>query len=233
MPKFYTSEILLLPALDGYLTDEEKLNFIQQSLPFYLRQHPDLGPQAQIQLFNPRYESFKIEEARRLLAEAALSSGFQGNEERVLVLLNFASAGSEAQNACLKVIEESPDKTLILLPLANTQNILPTILSRCLIKRFTTEPNNADKNLPSAQTETLPTSYSQAVRLAEKYKNKVQGLALVKNLLDTLDKKAWQERQILAKCLEQLQGNFNPALTLENAFFQILALHSPLAKKAL
>lgn len=222
MIKFYISEILVFTEEDKNFDQTDRQNLLLAEIKKYLNKEKKFSLQPQWQIFNQDFESFKIEEARRLNNEASLSSSFKGGEERVFILLNFETASNEAQNACLKIIEESPANTLLLIPVFSKQNLLPTILSRCVVKNInlkSLEPSLVAKN---TETIALPNNYSQAIRLAEANKSKIAALSLVKRLSNQLDQSNWQQRQILALCQQQLLGNFNPSLTLEQAFFQLI-----------
>jgi len=74
-------------------------------------------------------ESIGISEVNNL-AEWAYSK----NEElRLLIIENAELLTDQAQNSLLKLIEEPPENVLITLISRNSNLILPTILSRCLI----------------------------------------------------------------------------------------------------
>lgn len=55
----------------------------------------------------------------------------------------------EAQNALLKVLEEPPENTIIIISANSKENILPTIISRCQITALSAQPVAvADDELP-------------------------------------------------------------------------------------
>lgn len=54
--------------------------------------------------------------------------------EKVLIIPNMQTASTEAQNALLKVLEEPPINTSIVLLSTGEKLLLPTILSRCKIE---------------------------------------------------------------------------------------------------
>lgn len=75
--------------------------------------------------------SFTILESRsikKLLIEKPFGGG-----NRLVVLKQIEKATPEAANALLKILEEPPPTTFIILTTANTNKIIPTILSRCQI----------------------------------------------------------------------------------------------------
>jgi hypothetical protein len=60
--------------------------------------------------FNIEYANFPIEEVRRMQIEAEIALIF--GQEKESCLFNFDTASIPAQNAALKIIEESPMDTL-------------------------------------------------------------------------------------------------------------------------
>ena len=59
---------------------------------------------------------------------------------RVVVVGQAHSMNAEASNALLKVLEEPPDRTLLILVALGTSDLLPTIVSRCRHVRFRPVP---------------------------------------------------------------------------------------------
>ena len=92
--------------------------------------HPDLlwiEPKGQM-------SQIPIEAIRELKKEIALRP-WEGRR-RVVVLAEAERATEEAQNAFLKMLEETPFGSLILLTSVKSEEILPTVLSRCKVLRF-------------------------------------------------------------------------------------------------
>jgi DNA polymerase III delta prime subunit len=73
----------------------------------------------------------QIREAQRFLSHR---SGFGGC--RVLVIDGAESMNDEAQNSFLKVSEDTPEGSLIILTTVNKEQLRPTIVSRCRLYRF-------------------------------------------------------------------------------------------------
>ena len=212
MQTFYISEILVLPDFDRRsLENEELAEKIKNFSTEYLQSREEFQ---KVIFFNQEFESFKIEMSRELINETQHSSGFDGQEKRAIVLLNFETAGDPAQNAALKIIEESPQNTLILLPVFNIKNILPTIQSRCLVKK---DLLTGDQIIEKESFH-WPKTYSEAIDLAEKYKKKEDALIFLKRLLSdkNLDTKS---RVKLLSAYQEIDANGNVQLNLETAFF--------------
>lgn len=86
-------------------------------------QHPDI-----LQIV-PISSVIKIDQIRTLLADLALKPNEA--EYRVVIIANAEAMNPESGNALLKVLEEPPNRTLIILTARQTSDLLPTIVSRC------------------------------------------------------------------------------------------------------
>ena len=73
----------------------------------------------------------QIREAQRFLS---LKSGYA--RYRVLVIDGAETMNEEAQNSFLKISEDTPENSLIILTTISKQNLKPTIVSRCRLYRF-------------------------------------------------------------------------------------------------
>lgn len=232
MKKFYTSEILVLPKEIDFLDQEEKFPTAQKIITDYLLRKEEFTDNRNLVYFNQEYGNFPIEEVRRMQSEAEYSASFSGREKRVFVLFNFDSAATAAQNAALKIIEESPADTLILLLVSKKENILETITSRCLIAQATDiNIKKTELSIKSQENNFLwPKSYSQAMELAEQNKDRAKAMNLIETLLKKdilLETKAKnQAKQILLRAYQDLNRNQNVQLTLENCFFSLVSLES-------
>lgn len=58
------------------------------------------------------------------------------SKNKAIILKNSQDITTEAQNALLKILEEPPPNTIIILAAVNKEAFLPTILSRCKIIEF-------------------------------------------------------------------------------------------------
>ena len=118
--------------------------------------HPDLL------WIEPKGETAQlpIEAIRELKKEIALKP-WEG-KRRVVVLVEAERATEEAQNAFLKILEETPFGSLILLTSVKSEGILPTVLSRCKLIRFGLIPTETiqtvlkkERNLPAETASVL------------------------------------------------------------------------------
>jgi DNA polymerase-3 subunit delta' len=90
--------------------------------------HPDIIRVA------PLPSVIKVAQIRALLQ--ALSLKPNEADRRVVILSDVQALNPEAGNALLKVLEEPPDRTLLVLTSRQTSDLLPTIVSRCQHIRF-------------------------------------------------------------------------------------------------
>ena len=224
MSNFYTSEILVLPKNLEFLETEEKLVELKKIVGNYLAKHQKLNTLKNISFFNQELINFPIEEIRRMQTEAGYSASLSGQEDRALVLLNFDSASIPAQNATLKIIEESPTKTLVLLLCFKIEKILETIVSRCIVIQL-----NNQKQLINAeninQVFSWPKTYSDTISLVEQYKDRSKAINLIEQLIK-IPKLMHQKKQVLLRTYQALNNNQNTQLTLENCFFSLVRLES-------
>jgi DNA polymerase-3 subunit delta' len=78
--------------------------------------------------------SLKIDQIRDL--QRGLSLSPYESKLRIALLLRFEEANANAQNAFLKTLEEPPEKAILLVTASASENLLPTISSRCEVLRL-------------------------------------------------------------------------------------------------
>lgn len=135
----------------------------------------------------------------------------------------------EAQNACLKILEEPPEDTLITLSTDTTSFFLPTILSRCQIIELNITPTtHTEKELKEINTfieniSNIPlgTKLKKAETLA---KDKEKTLIFIKTLILYLRAKLLES--INAKTTQNLLIPKNPNLTQKDLLKLIKNLQS-------
>lgn len=219
---FYISEIL------HYQPASLDLEQIKKTVEDYLLQTHEIS-RAQIRYFNQDNEHFSIEMVRNLQWESQHFSDFaNSNKPRALVLINFVSAESAAQNAALKLIEESPANTLIIIPVSDPQRLLPTIISRCKIINLQSNTMSA-KELTEAAVDltnltTTPRSYTEAIELTAQYKDRSEAQGYLLELLKLPANKDHGRQQILLSAYQALEANANVLLTLEQCFFTLVSM---------
>lgn len=86
---------------------------------------------AQLNIVRPNEKGvITIEQARETLSFTKLKSHNNSRTSRVVIIENAQTMTTEAQNALLKIIEEPPVYTVIILAATNSSGILATIRSR-------------------------------------------------------------------------------------------------------
>jgi DNA polymerase-3 subunit delta' len=90
--------------------------------------HPD------IIFIQPQKGTIKISQIRDLCHMLAMKP--YEAKQRVVIITEAHAMNPEAGNALLKLLEEPPGRTLLILTAPHSRNILPTIISRCQHVRF-------------------------------------------------------------------------------------------------
>lgn len=98
-------------------------------------QHPDLLTVA------PEGPLIRVAQVRQLCATLAMKP--YAARSRVVIITDARAMNPEAANALLKVLEEPPERTLLILLTTQTGDLLPTIVSRCQQLRFGPLPRRA------------------------------------------------------------------------------------------
>lgn len=107
--------------------------------------HPD------ILHVQPSGNMIRIAAIRDLIQRLMLKPYEQG--KRVVIIANAHTMNPEAGNALLKVLEEPPENTLLILTARQTTDLLPTIVSRCQQIRFAPLPRDVLVELIAAKGE--------------------------------------------------------------------------------
>lgn len=90
--------------------------------------HPD------ILMVNPSGAMIKIHQIRDLFRTLALKP--YEARVRVVIISESQTMNPAAANALLKILEEPPDQTVLILTAGRTSDLLPTVVSRCRHIRF-------------------------------------------------------------------------------------------------
>lgn len=180
-------------------------------------------------------ESVSIEDIRKLQKNLGLAVTDQ--KTRTCVLWEVQNLSLPAQQALLKLIEEPPENTQIILT-ADNANLLPaTILSRCLNKTLPTQIaqlTQADETEIKEYLQILSVqSYANILKLAEKVtKSQDPKMTLVKilffvrsGLLKQPSLKRAQVIKYLQEGILDLGTNINPQMAIEHCFLNIRQLN--------
>ena len=122
-----------------------------------------------------------------------------------------------AQNALLKTLEEPPEGVIITLYVDNEDNLLPTIVSRCIVSRSATNSelpaSTAKRGEPTAN---LPNNIKDGFAWVEKIKDRREAIQIIDSLMAAKESPPIYRK--LQKAKKYLQANCNIRLTLENLF---------------
>lgn len=160
------------------------------------------------------------------------------SEEKAEVVFAFEGLTIEAQNSFLKVLEEPPVHTIIVICVTSLEFILPTIISRCSVIAEENNDTNPNENLKNAKTvlELKEKSIGEKLKLAEKLaKEKGSALEFLESSIYGLNEMLLEnvhtskETIGIKQDLEALQEfynsikntNVNLRLALENLFMKI------------
>ena len=215
MSKFYISEILYLAKFTEINRENDtELADIQELVLKHLQnKEPQLSiKKEQILWYNTQLANFKIELVREIIRETQYAN-WDKQDLRVIVLLNFTSAGLEAQNALLKLIEEPPANTLIILPVVSDNRLLSTISSRCNYCQIDSQQSQKKVRIKQISWPNKPTAI---FTLVEQHKDREVAKELIQNLLK--QKLSYRQKKALSRAYLDLEANANVRLTLEHCF---------------
>lgn len=218
-----TSILLVVPeetshqnAVNAFLTDQKQI-----TQPIF---------------FNPEEDTVKIALVRKMLHHSSFSRAV--NEHQTLVLCAAQTATIPAQNALLKLVEEPPNNTQIILVAHSGQQLLATLVSRCREILWTVAEKKPEKSEQTEYLEKLsafvnnPTAFSshQLISLAELLKDRQTAQQTLRSLIhQSTDEKLLVSPTILKSmmaALDSLEKNGNVRLVLEHYFFEIHRLTS-------
>ncbi len=203
-------------------------------------------PLTNLSYINQEEETLKINTVRQLIANSAF--GTYSNKKHLFVILHADKSSIPAQNALLKIVEEPPVNTQIILVVSEPSLLLPTIHSRChkiFLDQVKTKKGQDSEDITfntAVDTSTIlqkicsnQLDYAQAIELAEQYQTREAGSQLVMSLMrslhqqiNTLSEQNNNLTQLskiinhLFQCHLDLQKNLNVRLALEHCFFRII-----------
>lgn len=162
-------------------------------------------------------------------------------DTKAIVLAAFNGLTIEAQNALLKILEEPPNNTIIILVVINTEQVLPTILSRCKVIAIGNKKEEFSKKEVYQIIEILSSlpAYGVGMRLklAQDFgKSREEAIVWLEKMIILLRESIIEEinknqafEQSKIKTLEKIQDtytiikttNVNQRFALENLFLSI------------
>ena len=155
------------------------------------------------------------------------------SEQKAVILEAGNGLTLESQNALLKVLEEPPKNTIIMLLVESDESVLPTILSRCKIILLDKD-NTQQKDLAECQKILLSLKkggVGDKLRLAQdKSKTKEEALSFIEDLIlaeenilqENPDKEFLSEIRLMQKTYTEIKStNSNLRLAMENLVLKI------------
>ena len=187
----------IFASLDQKTREKESKAFCRVSSSHYDTYIYDTSEEAGIEM---------VREVQTKLATLPLNSALT-----TIIIKDSHNLTIPAQNALLKILEEPPLSSQIILTTSNPELLLPTIVSRCLVKNF------ASDNLRSDSYQILLESFEQ-VSVEEKIK-----------LAESLDIDRWVtslRAAISAKVIAGDEQGLRKLLVLTKRTLKILKLSS-------
>lgn len=177
--------------------------------------------------------SIKIEKIRELKQKLSLKP-FSG-KKKATIIYHAENLTTEAQNAMLKILEEPPEDTIILLTTSNENLLLPTIISRCEIVRLKSgvpspksQINSKSQIQKSTRVDPQATGVNQNAASIENIRkmDKGQRFKLVEELCKKLDKDEPLEniRKRAEKWLDEILKEMQKSLVTEKNIAQKIRL---------
>lgn len=164
--------------------------------------------------------SLKIDSIRSIVPFLIRATG----EIRSVLIYDFETAKSEAQNALLKILEEKVDSTQFVIISKETSNILPTIISRAKVVRLLEHNIKKNHGLDEFEFGTFfgNTDKIKAEKalviidyLIDKMRHNMKDALVKKDTRQTLEK--WE---VLKECLNcrtlLMRNNLNPQMTVDH-----------------
>ncbi len=145
--------------------------------------HPD------VILVKPSGSFIRIDQIRSLCSTLALKP-YEASL-RVVIISDAQAMNPSAGNALLKVLEEPPDKTILILTAMQTSDLLPTIVSRCQHIRFNPIPRKHLEALLVEKRGTHPDDAKIIATLANGSVSMAFSMTRKKNPINWINRRIW------------------------------------------
>jgi DNA polymerase III delta prime subunit len=177
------------------------------------------------------YETLGIDDVRNFQKKSYLKP-FKSPSK--IVFIRASDLTHESQNAMLKILEEPPDNTIIIVSVPDKNLILPTILSRCKVLEIKNDKELSDAEISKYQNllnSINSKGVGERLKLAQDYsKDREQALIYLENLIhagrDNLLTYPNVDQLNAVKSLQRFYTiikttNVNLRLALENLFLNL------------
>ncbi len=152
------------------------------------------------------------------------------SEKKAVILEVFLGMTLEAQNSFLKLLEEPPNNTIIIMLTEETDFLLPTVLSRCnilnlkIVKKLDGE--NISQNLKVLKD--FMQGKNALINAQGNGKSREEALVFLEELILTAEKNLENEKKF-GKAIKKMQKtyfiikttNISPRFALENLFLSL------------
>ncbi len=138
----------LVVSVDPVQLENYILRFLEQT---------QIAPTSVYRLFPEGGKTISIEQIRQLKKELIVST-----TKRVIILYDFQTAKTEAQNALLKTLEDQTEHNQFIVCTTHIGTILPTIISRCQLENLSSNAVAAYDSALSSAIDSLLQDNSMA-----------------------------------------------------------------------
>lgn len=145
--------------------------------------HPD------IILIQPSGSFIRIDQIRHLCSTLAMKP--YEARLRVVIISDAQTMNASSGNALLKVLEEPPDKTIIILTATRVSDLLPTIVSRCRHIRFNPIPRRRIETVLIENGGTDGDDAEKIAIMANGSVSKALSIANPKNKINWINRRTW------------------------------------------
>ncbi len=149
-------------------------DFIEHNLEYATQGNPDF--------FHGSYESFSIDDARKL-RDMQNTKAISG--DRRICVIELLTMTVEAQNSLLKVFEEPNPGTHFFIITSTAEIFLPTLLSRMVVIKNDSGQLIAGNDAKAFVKKTIPERLSFVAEIIEE-KDKARAITLVNDVIKTL-----------------------------------------------
>jgi len=184
--------------------------------------HPDT-----IYVHGTKQSSIGVDDVREQIVVPAAIKPFK-YEYKIFITENADTLTPQAQNALLKTIEEPAPYGVFLFLAPNTFNFLPTILSRCVVKKVRSASGDVSPEIKALAEEIFATLAGADIPQAFALYRKIEPLPKdeVQEFLNALYILCGQKRHLLAatqitKTKQALSQNANAQLAIELLFLKM------------
>jgi len=147
----------------------------------------------------------KITDVRDLIKE----TNFAFKEKAIYILRDFDKASVVAQNGFLKRLEEPQENLTFILTASQESAVLPTIISRCLVKNLGFKAENLTaENLWNK-------NINERFSLISNMKAREEAIEMLENMLNSKSKNIKTVKYVI-NTLERIKANANTQLQLSN-----------------